>query len=120
MKRRPTVRATRLSSPTNQVDRGGHLAARRSVDYWCADDHHSAATFAVDADAPQEWICTHCGAPATTERGAAGRALAPPVFFRTPYEFLMMRRTAEDGERILDEALEALRSGHARPDSRRR
>jgi hypothetical protein len=36
-------------------------------------------------------------------------------FPRTPYEFLMMRRTPEDGERLLDEALAAL---HARTGRR--
>jgi hypothetical protein len=35
-------------------------------------------------------------------------ATRPRFFPRTPYEFLMMRRTVEDGERILAEALAAL------------
>ena len=35
-------------------------------------------------------------------------ARRPRFFPRTPYEFLMMRRTVEDGERILAEALAAL------------
>jgi hypothetical protein len=31
------------------------------------------------------------------------------VFPKTPYEFLLMRRTIEDGEKLLDDALEQLR-----------
>lgn len=109
MKRRSAVRATRLASPTNQVDRGAALAARVDVDYWCATDHQTTATFAADVDAPTEWLCTRCGGPAAPERGTAGQLPRPAVFFRTPYEFLMMRRTPEDGERLLADALAGLR-----------
>jgi hypothetical protein len=38
-------------------------------------------------------------------------AARPRFFPRTPYEFLMMRRTVEDGERVLSEALAAMRRG---------
>lgn len=107
--RRSTVRATRLSGASgNQFDRGAELAPRQRVEYWCADDHHTTATLAADIDPPAEWPCDTCGAPATLDRGTATRLVREAAFHRTPYEFLMMRRTVEDGEKLLEEALDAL------------
>jgi len=109
MKRRSALRGTRLVPTTNQVDRGAEVAARRVSDYWCATDHRTSAAFAADVEPPGEWTCRVCSAPATLERGTAPAATRPRFFPRTPYEFLMMRRTVDDGERILAEALAAMR-----------
>ena len=109
MTRRAVVRASRFVTPSNQVDRGAELAPRRGVDYWCAADHHTAPLFAADVDPPEEWACKACGGPAAMVRGSARARSRPTVFPRTGYEFLMMRRTVEDGERLLTEALTALR-----------
>lgn len=115
MTRRLAVRGTRLVTATNQVDRGGEPAPRHLAEYWCANDHQTSAAFAADVDFPVEWPCRVCSGPSTLERGKAP-ALARPRFFpRTPYEFLMMRRTVEDGERILAEALAAMRRGNYPP-----
>jgi hypothetical protein len=113
--RRSGLRASRLVAPTDQVDRGAPVAERHIVTFWCARDHQTAVTFAVDAETPPSWVCFRCGGPASPERGTAA-PLGPQRWFpRTPYEFLMMRRTPEDGERLLDEALAAL---HARTGRR--
>lgn len=109
MKRRPAVRGTRLVSVSNQVERGAELAPRRIVDYWCADDHRTSPSFAADVDPPVEWSCRTCSGPSAMTRGSAPVATRPRFFPRTPYEFLMMRRTVEDGERLLAEALAAMR-----------
>ncbi|MDQ1685984.1 MAG: hypothetical protein QOC82_2721 [Frankiaceae bacterium] len=111
MKRRSGVRGARLVSPTTQVDRGGPLAARRVSDYWCAEDHRTSAAFAADVDPPNEWQCRVCSGPSALERGTAPTALAPKFCPRTPYEFLMMRRTEADGQLILADALAAMRTG---------
>jgi len=94
--------------PTDQVDRGAPLAERHRVTYWCARDHESVVTFSVDAETPLAWDCTECGNPAAPERGTQVAPERPRWFPRTPYEFLMMRRTPEDGERLLNEALDNL------------
>jgi hypothetical protein len=112
---RSGLRASRLARPTDQVDRGAPLAARRDVTYWCFDDHHTSVTLSVDAEVPSEWACGRCGGPASATRGTAVRAATPLWFPRTPYEFLMMRRSPEDGERLLAEALAALRKDRPRP-----
>lgn len=111
MSRRPRVSATRLVSASNQVDRGAEVAPRRVSDYWCAADHRTSAAFAVDVEPPTEWPCRVCSGPSALERGTAPAAIRPRFFPRTPYEFLMMRRTVEDGERVLAEALVAMRKG---------
>ncbi|HWC35070.1 MAG TPA: RNA polymerase-binding protein RbpA [Mycobacteriales bacterium] len=110
MKRRSGMRGNRLVSASNQIDRGGEPAARRVAHYWCASDHHTSAAFAADIEPPTDWPCQVCSGPASLERGSAPAAVRPRFFPRTPYEFLMMRRTEEDGERILAEALAAMRA----------
>ena len=124
MKRRSALRGSRLAPATNQVDRGAEPAARRVANYWCATDHHTSVVFAADVEAPAEWECQVCSEPSSMERGTAVTPPRPRFFPRTPYEFLMMRRTVEDGERILAEALTAMRngtypSGPAKPRARR-
>ena len=115
MKRRGTaVRGTRIVQPTDQVDRGAPLAERHRVTYWCPRDHDTVVTFSVEADTPPEWDCIHCGDPASPDRGTAPPVTRPRWFPRTPYEFLMMRRTPEDGERLLNEALDKLHNGRRR------
>jgi hypothetical protein len=111
---RSGLRASRLARPTDQVDRGAPLADRHSVTFWCAADHDTVLTLAVEADVPSTWDCDRCGGPASTDRGTAV-PLGPTRWFpRTPYEFLMMRRSPEDGERILAEALAAMRKARPR------
>jgi hypothetical protein len=105
------MRGNRLAALSNQVDRGAPPSPRHVVDYWCAADHKSAPVFAADVESPAEWPCHVCGSPAVMQRGAAPPAARPKIFPRTPYEFLMMRRTDEDGERILAEAIAAMRKG---------
>ena len=111
MKRRTAVRGTRLAPATNQVDRGADLAPRRIAHYWCVNDHLTSLVFAADVEFPVEWSCRVCSAPSSLERGTAPTPVPQRWFPRTPYEFLMMRRTAEDGERVLAEALAAMRNG---------
>ena len=111
MTRRTALRASRLVTATNQVDRGAAPAPRRTVEYWCADDHQTSAVFAADVELPVEWTCRTCSGPSSMERGTAPPETRPRFFPRTPYEFLMMRRTVADGERILAEALAAMRNG---------
>jgi hypothetical protein len=117
MRGRPGLRASRLVASSSQVDRGSQPVARRVANYWCAADHRTSAAFAADVEPPAEWSCRVCSGPSGLERGTAPKATRPRFFPRTPYEFLMMRRTAEDGERILTDALAAMREGcYPRPD----
>lgn len=93
------------------MDRGAEPVARRIVNYWCAADHKSSPAFAADAESPIEWPCSVCGGPSALQPGSAPPAARARIFPRTPYEFMMMRRTEDDGDRILNEAMEAMRKG---------
>ena len=107
---RRAVKGTNVngSATSGEVDRGAPLAGRQSVEYWCSAEHLTAVTFSDEAQVPPEWECRRCGDVAGLERGAVPPAerLGSP---RTPLEFLMMRRTPEDGARLLAEALTELR-----------
>jgi hypothetical protein len=110
--RRSSIRATRVGgSASTELDRGAKPVARQRVEYWCANDHRTTTQLAAGVEAPATWDCDTCGAPAVQERGTAPQAAREGTFYRTPYEFLMMRRTPEDGERLLAEALERLEQG---------
>jgi hypothetical protein len=115
---RSSIRAIRVgSSISTEIDRGGAPAARQHIEYWCASDHRTTTLFAEKADVPLSWDCDTCGDPAVQERGAALPAERTATFFRTPYEFLMMRRTPEDGEELLAEALANLARKRSRTGS---
>jgi hypothetical protein len=103
------MRASRLASVSNQVDRGAPSAPRLRAEYWCSNDHSTVVPFAADIEPPAEWLCYRCGSPAVSERGTAPIATRPRIFPRTPYGFLMMRRTEADGDRLLEEAVRELR-----------
>ena len=111
VKRRPGLRGGRLVAMSNQVDRGAPPVDRRTAHYWCAADHRTSAAFAADVEPPALWSCRVCSGPAVLVRGEAPVAVRPRFFPRTPYEFLMMRRTVEEGEEILTDALAAMREG---------
>jgi hypothetical protein len=110
MSRKVTLRGHRLTgTPSSEVDRGAELAKRQDATYWCSADHDTTVTFAADVEPPGVWACTTCAGPASLERGTAGPASPVPAFHRTSYEFLMMRRTPEEGEALLADALQRLR-----------
>jgi hypothetical protein len=87
--------------------------------FWCPEDHQTTVVFSDDAEPPEQWPCRECGEIAQRARGTAvrsGRRIEGS--HKTPYEFMMMRRTPADGERLLAEALDELRKRRS-ADSRR-
>lgn len=102
------IRGTRIGAgPVGESERG-ESAPRTKVPYWCANGHETTPSFAMDAEIPDEWECQHCGLPAGKEREN------PPDARRTePYKshlaYVKERRSDEDGEAILAEALQRLR-----------
>ena len=43
----------------------GEAAPRQRVVYFCAHEHESVITFAVEAQIPESWDCPRCGLPDT-------------------------------------------------------
>lgn len=64
----------------------------------------------ADIDVPQEWDCGYCTEVAGPDQESPPAAALPSPANggRTPLEYLQMRRTPEDCERILAEALDRL------------
>jgi hypothetical protein len=89
----------------------GDAAPRFWISYYCANGHETRPSFAEDSTvtAPEFWDCPRCGLPAGQD------AEAPPAPPRTePYKthlaYVRERRSHEDGELILAEALDKLRT----------
>src|SRR5436190_24120682 len=100
------LRGQRLAgTPSSEVDRGAELARRQSWTYWCGNEHETTLTFAADVTPPDEWDCGRCGLPAAAERGTAPATAPPLPTYRTPFEYLLMRRTPQEGEQLLEEAI---------------
>lgn len=107
-------RLTGLSNSGADVDRGVTLADRWMAVFWCGSDHRTAVVFSDGAEPPEQWPCAECGDMALAVRGNAVRSTRRiEGSHKTPYEFMMMRRTEEDGERLLEEALRDLRKSRA-------
>jgi hypothetical protein len=81
---------------------------RQTVGYWCANGHHTEHVFAADVAAPPVWDCPRCGQPAgPDEANPPGRAVTEP--YKTHLAYVKERRSPEDGEAILAEAIARLR-----------
>jgi hypothetical protein len=86
----------------------GESAPRVYVSFWCINKHETKPSFASDAQIPDTWDCPRCGFPAGTDKDN------PPARHRTePYKthlaYVRERRSPEDGDTILAEALAKLR-----------
>lgn len=107
------IRGTRVGSSTirwaeSPSDRT-ETVARRTVEYWCANGHCSEQTFAADVTAPPIWDCPRCGLPAGMDADNP-----PPRPVTEPYKshlaYVKERRSPEDAEAILAEALQRVRA----------
>ena len=66
------------------------------------------AAFAADAEVPELWDCPRCGLPAGQDQQ---NPPAPPRTepYKTHLAYVRERRSDDDGDAILEEALAALR-----------
>lgn len=113
-----TLRGRRVGSS----DLGPHVAPglkrprgpvqSQLVSFWCFAGHTTTVRLSADVEIPQTWQCGNCGEAAGPDRS---QPPPPPVpgpanGGRTPLDYLHMRRSPEDGERALAEALDQLRA----------
>ncbi|MQA63157.1 MAG: RNA polymerase-binding protein RbpA [Actinophytocola sp.] len=102
------IRGTRIGAgPMGESERG-ETAPRLSVSYFCANGHEAKPSFAMDAEVPEEWECPNCGLPAGQDSAnpPEARRIEP---YKSHLAYVKERRSDEDGEAILAEALERLR-----------
>ncbi|EEP70770.1 electron transfer protein [Micromonospora sp. ATCC 39149] len=102
------IRGTRIGSGPERFSERHVPAPRRPVSYWCRNDHRVEVPIAADAVPPSLWDCPRCGLPAGQDRAdPPGRVRPEP--YKTHLAYVKERRTPEQGEALLAEALAALR-----------
>jgi RNA polymerase-binding protein len=112
------LRAVRAGSATGaglagwQADTGRivEMVRKVPVTYWCPQGHETTPVFAelAEMEIPKTWDCPRCGRTACRERGAnAERPGDEP--FKSHLEYAKERRTPEEAERVLQDALDRLR-----------
>lgn len=105
------IRGSRVGAgPMGEAERG-ESAPRFWVSYWCANGHETRPSFAQDGGvaAPDIWDCPRCGFPAGQDQE---NPPSPPRTepYKTHLAYVRERRSDADGEAILAEALEKLRT----------
>ncbi len=58
------LRGSRLGAQSYETDAGIEMAPRQSVTYDCPQGHRFAVPFSLEADVPEVWECSVCGAEA--------------------------------------------------------
>lgn len=108
------LRGTHMGSTSLESEEGVVFVERQTVEYNCPTGHTFEVTFAIDAEIPNSWDCPRCSQKALRvgiEDFQDEKPLKPQ---RTHWEQLMDRRTPEQLEVLLQERLEAYRSGRYR------
>jgi hypothetical protein len=102
------IRGSRVGSAPESFDQRAEPAPRRPVTYWCGNAHEVRFLIAADAAAPDAWDCPRCGRPAGPDPdNPPTPARAEP--YKSHLAYVQERRTPEEGEALLAEALDALR-----------
>lgn len=106
------IRGSRVGAgPMGEQDRGYH-AERISVSYWDALGNETVRHFA--ADLPEDEIPEIIDSPSTGLPAGRDKANPPQVAKTEPYKthlaYVKERRTPEEAEQLLEEALQKLRA----------
>lgn len=103
------IRGTRVGAGRMGEAERGETAPRVRLQFYCSNAHTTTLAFASDADIPDTWDCPSCGLPAGRDRDEP-----PPATriepFKTHLAYVKERRSDEDGEALLAEALERIQS----------
>ncbi|MGO2751430.1 MAG: RNA polymerase-binding protein RbpA [Pseudoclavibacter sp.] len=115
------IRGSRVGAgPMGELDHGVQ-AARRSISYWDALGNetvrHYSAEIAED-DIPDLIDCPISGLPAGRDRENPPAAVKNEPY-KTHLAYVKERRTSEEAERLLDEALVKLRERRGKTTSKR-
>ena len=111
------LRGSRLGAQSYESDLGVEMAPRQSVTYDCPRGHQFVVPFSVEAEIPEVWECSLCGAEALRVDGTKPEPKAGKPA-RTHWDMLLERRSVKELEVLLAERLEQLRAG-SRPGKTR-
>ncbi|GAA2173287.1 RNA polymerase-binding protein RbpA [Agrococcus versicolor] len=106
------IRGSRVGAgPMGEQDRGFH-AERVAISYWDASGNETVRYFA--ADLPEDEIPEVIDSPQTGLPAGRDKDAPPQVSKAEPYKthlaYVKERRTPEEAEQLLDEALQKLRA----------
>ncbi len=112
MLRGNAIRATRIGHQGPSKPESGEAAPGIVVTYWCHNGHTTTPRFSAKAQVPESWECRRCGLPAGLD---AQDPPTPPTLkpYKTHMAYVMDRRSREEGEALLAEALDNLRATRA-------
>ncbi|MFN5159499.1 MAG: RNA polymerase-binding protein RbpA [Rhodoluna sp.] len=104
------VRGSRLGSVSNETIEGVTLSPRQTISYTCPNEHVSELIFAAGVEIPELWDCKKCGQSAKRD----GVEIEPAAeseqkIVRTHFDLLLERRSRDELEVILQEALADLK-----------
>lgn len=111
------LRGMQIGSKSLESEDGVIFADRIESKYVCPRGHSFTVTLSADADAPPVWEC-RCGQMAELvgeTEAEDDRKPAKPV--RTHWDMLLERRSLDELATLLEEQLEAYRSGELRLDT---
>lgn len=111
------LRGMQIGSKSLESEEGVVFADRRGANYMCSNGHSFTIQISVEAEVPATWEC-RCGALADLVGDGANseddKNLKPQ---RTHWDMLLERRSLEELETLLQEQLEAYRSGELELDT---
>jgi hypothetical protein len=111
------LRGSRLGAQSYENDAGVEMAPRQSVTYDCPRGHQFVVPFSVEAEVPEVWECSVCGAEALRIDGHKPEPKAAKPA-RTHWDMLLERRSVNELEVLLAERLELLRATDTPPRRR--
>jgi len=110
------IRGSRIGAgPMGEQDRG-FKADRVDLTYYCINGHVNHVSFAATVDAaeiPEQLDCPNCGLPSGQDKNN------PPVIakhepYKTHLAYVKERRTQEEADALLEEAVAAVRDRRIR------
>ncbi len=111
------LRGMQIGSKSLESEEGVVFAERFDVRYVCPKGHDFSITFASDAEPPATWEC-RCGEEADIVGDVVATEDTKPVKpQRTHWDMLLERRSLEELDQLLNEQLEAYRSGELELDT---
>lgn len=111
------LRGMQIGSKSLESEDGVIFAGRVEANYVCPRGHSFTVTLAADAEKPPTWEC-RCGQIAElVGETEAEEETKPAKPVRTHWDMLLERRSLEELDQLLQEQLEAYRSGELQLDT---
>ena len=105
------LRGMTIGAKSMESEDGVEFAERMIVSYECPMAHVTRIPMSTEAEVPPTWECPECGQPAARRGEEEPEPDEPKKTPRTHWDMLLERRKVEELEVLLNERLEALRSG---------